>query len=43
MIYLTLKEALLLVISVSSLTIMLYNKIKAYKETFKRCTFIDAY
>lgn len=42
MIYLTVKEAALLIISVSSLTLMIYNLVRNRKVRFKKCIFIDA-
>lgn len=41
MVYLTFQEIILFIISVSSLTLILYNSIRNRKARYKRCTFID--
>lgn len=42
MLYLTIEEVMLLIISVSSLTLMTYKAFKRRNIRYKRCTFISA-
>lgn len=36
------EEVMLLIISISSLTLMIYNRVRNRKIRFKKCIFIDA-